>query len=102
MTGSVRDAEDIVQDALVGLVWARRRGTAVEEPKAYLARAVTRLSINHPRSARVRRETYVGAWLPEPVVAPLAGAAAQRGPAEHADLARGRRPALFREVVPGD
>ncbi|KAB8165784.1 sigma-70 family RNA polymerase sigma factor [Streptomyces sp. 3MP-14] len=87
MTGSVGDSEDIVQDALLGLTRARRRGTVVEEPKAYLARAVTRLSINHLRSARVRRETYVGAWLPEPVVAPAAsGAGAQPGPAEHAEL----------------
>ena len=83
MTGSVGDAEDIVQDALLGLVKARRSGTAVANVKAYLTTAVTRLGINHLGSARVRRETYVGAWLPEPVVVP-AGAP---GPAEHAELA---------------
>ncbi|MEV0902288.1 RNA polymerase sigma-70 factor [Actinoplanes sp. NPDC049802] len=83
MTGSVGDAEDIVQDALLGLVRARRSGTAVANVKAYLTTAVTRLGINHLGSARVRRETYVGAWLPEPVVVP----AGRPGPAEHAELA---------------
>jgi RNA polymerase sigma factor (sigma-70 family) len=83
MTGSVGDAEDIVQDAMLGLVKARRAGTAVANVKAYLTTAVTRLGINHLGSARVRRETYVGAWLPEPLVAP----AGERGPAEHAELA---------------
>lgn len=83
MTGSVGDAEDIVQDAMLGLVKAQRAGTAVDNVKAYLTTAVTRLGINHLRSARVRRETYVGAWLPEPLVAP----AGRQGPAEHAELA---------------
>ena len=83
MTGSVGDAEDIVQDALLAMTRARQAGTTIADPKAYLATAVTRLSINYLRSARVRRETYVGDWLPEPVVVP-AGAP---GPAEHAELA---------------
>jgi RNA polymerase sigma-70 factor (TIGR02957 family) len=83
MTGSVGDAEDIVQDALLGLTRARQAGTGIADPKAYLTTAVTRLGINHLSSARVRRETYVGDWLPEPVVVP-AGAP---GPAEHAELA---------------
>jgi len=83
MTGSVGDAEDIVQDAFVGLTRARQAGTAVTDPKAYLTTAVTRLGINHLRSARVRRERYVGDWLPEPVVVPAGGP----GPAEHAELA---------------
>jgi RNA polymerase sigma factor (sigma-70 family) len=83
MTGSVGDAEDIVQDAFVGLTRARQAGTVVTDPKAYLTTAVTRLGINYLRSARVRRETYVGDWLPEPVVVPAAGP----GPAEHAELA---------------
>jgi DNA-directed RNA polymerase specialized sigma24 family protein len=60
MTGSVGNAEDIVQDAFVGLTRARRAGTVIIDPKAYLTTAVTRLGINHLRSARVRRETYVG------------------------------------------
>ncbi len=83
MTGSVGDAEDIVQDAFVGLTRARQTGTTIANPKAYLATAVTRLGINYLSSARVRRETYVGDWLPEPVVVP----ADVPGPAEHAELA---------------
>ena len=83
MTGSVGDAEDIVQDAFVGLTRARQAGTVVADLKAYLATAVTRLGINYLSSARVRRETYVGDWLPEPVVVP----AGEPGPAEHAELA---------------
>jgi RNA polymerase sigma-70 factor (ECF subfamily) len=83
MTGSVGDAEDIVQDAFLGLTRARQAGTTIGDTKAYLTTAVTRLGINHLRSARVRRETYVGDWLPEPVVVP----ADEPGPAEHAELA---------------
>ncbi|AKJ12979.1 RNA polymerase sigma-70 factor [Streptomyces incarnatus] len=82
MTGSVGDAEDIVQDAFLGLTRARRAGTPVANLKAYLTTAVTRLGINHLSSARVRRETYVGDWLPEPVVV----SADRPGPAEHAEL----------------
>jgi RNA polymerase sigma-70 factor (TIGR02957 family) len=83
MTGSVGDAEDIVQDAFLGLTRARQAGTVIADPKAYLATAVTRLGINYLGSARVRRETYVGDWLPEPVVV----SAGEPGPAEHAELA---------------
>ncbi len=83
MTGSVGDAEDIVQDAFLGLTRVRQAGTTIADPKAYLATAVTRLGINYLGSARVRRETYVGDWLPEPIVVP----AGEPGPAEHAELA---------------
>jgi RNA polymerase sigma-70 factor (ECF subfamily) len=83
MTASVGDAEDIVQDAFLGLTRARQAGTTIADPKAYLTTAVTRLGINYLGSARVRRETYVGDWLPEPVVVPADGP----GPAEHAELA---------------
>src|SRR5947209_4269933 len=83
MTGSVGDAEDIVQDAFLGLTRASQAGTTIADPKAYLTTAVTRLGINYLGSARVRRETYVGDWLPEPVVVP----AGEPGPAEHAELA---------------
>ena len=55
MTGSVGDAEDIVQDAFLGLTRARQAGTMIADPKAYLATAVTRLGINYLSSARVRR-----------------------------------------------
>jgi RNA polymerase sigma-70 factor (ECF subfamily) len=77
MTGSVGDAEDIVQDAFLGLTRARQAGTAVADPKAYLTTAVTRLGINYLRSARVRRETYVGDWLPDD---PLRGQPRQARP----------------------
>jgi RNA polymerase sigma-70 factor (ECF subfamily) len=83
MTGSVGDAEDIVQDAFLGLTRACQAGTVIANPKAYLTTAVTRLGINYLSSARVRRETYVGNWLPEPIVVP----AGEPGPAEHAELA---------------
>ncbi|MEU4115502.1 RNA polymerase sigma factor SigJ [Kitasatospora sp. NPDC028055] len=85
MTGSVGDAEDLVQDTFLNLTRAQRAGTTVTNLKAYLTTSVTRLGINHLGSARVRRESYVGEWLPEPVVA-----FAERpgdAPAEHAELA---------------
>ncbi|MCW3063981.1 MAG: polymerase sigma-70 factor [Solirubrobacterales bacterium] len=67
MTGTVGDAEDIVQEAF--LRYHRRDGeTAVETPRAWLATVTTRLAIDHLRSARVRREAYVGPWLPEPLL----------------------------------
>jgi RNA polymerase sigma-70 factor (ECF subfamily) len=68
MLGSVSEAEDIVQEAFLRLHNARQEGVNVESAKAYLAAIATRLSIDHLRSARVRRESYVGQWLPEPVV----------------------------------
>ncbi len=64
MTGSVTDAEDIVQEAFLRV----SKGADVESPKAYLATTTTRLAIDHLRSARVRRESYVGTWLPEPLI----------------------------------
>jgi RNA polymerase sigma factor (sigma-70 family) len=91
MTGSVGDAEDIVQDAFLGLTRARQAGTTVTDLKAYLTTAVTRLGINYLGSARVRRETYVGDWLPEPIVVPADwpghSMGHSPGPAEHAELA---------------
>jgi RNA polymerase sigma-70 factor (TIGR02957 family) len=71
MTGSVAETEDLVQEAFFRLGRARQNGVVVESPKAYLTTTTTRLAINHLRSARVRRESYVGTWLPEPVVADL-------------------------------
>ena len=71
MTGSVAEAEDLVQEAFFRMGRARQGGVVVESPKAYLATTTTRLAINHLRSARVRRESYVGTWLPEPVVVDL-------------------------------
>jgi RNA polymerase sigma-70 factor, ECF subfamily len=65
MLGSVADAEDVVQEAW--LRWNGARGD-VDDPRAYLARTVTNLALNHLSSATVRRERYVGPWLPEPLV----------------------------------
>jgi RNA polymerase sigma-70 factor (ECF subfamily) len=64
MLGSVGDAEDVVQEALLRYDQAE----GVESPKAWLTSVVTRLAIDQLRSARARRETYVGEWLPEPLV----------------------------------
>jgi RNA polymerase sigma-70 factor (ECF subfamily) len=66
MLGSVMDAEDIVQEAY--LRWQQVDPTTVQSAKAYLATTVTRLSIDHLRAARNRREAYVGPWLPEPLL----------------------------------
>jgi RNA polymerase sigma factor (sigma-70 family) len=68
MLGSVADAEDVVQESFLRFHRAQAEGTAIESAKAYLAAIATRLSIDHLRSARVRREQYVGTWLPEPIV----------------------------------
>src|ERR1043166_8337203 len=68
MLGSVAEAEDIVQESLLRWHRAQQDGVAVESTKAYLAAVATRLAIDHLRSARARRETYVGEWLPEPLV----------------------------------
>jgi RNA polymerase sigma-70 factor, ECF subfamily len=65
MVGSAAEAEDLVQEAFLRL---HRSDDGVESPKAFLATVVTRLAIDHLRSARVRREAYVGPWLPEPLV----------------------------------
>jgi RNA polymerase sigma-70 factor (TIGR02957 family) len=68
MVGSVSDAEDIVQEAFLRFHRETRRGTDIASPKAWLSTVTTRLAINHVQSARVRRERYVGTWLPEPLV----------------------------------
>lgn len=66
MLGSVADAEDVVQDAF--LRWHGADRAAVGDAGAFLSRVVTRLCLDRLKSARARRETYVGAWLPEPVL----------------------------------
>jgi RNA polymerase sigma factor (sigma-70 family) len=58
-----------VQEGFLRLHRAREGGERIESPRAYLSTVVSRLSLDHLRSARVRRETYVGEWLPEPLVA---------------------------------
>jgi RNA polymerase sigma-70 factor (TIGR02957 family) len=74
MVGSFSEAEDIVQEAFVRL----HEAGEVDSPRAWLSTVVTRLSIDHLRSARVRREQYPGTWLPEPVLADPAPDAAVR------------------------
>jgi len=66
MLGSVADAEDMVQEAF--LRWLDADRDAVRVPEAYLRRVVARLCLDHLKSARHQRETYIGPWLPEPVV----------------------------------
>jgi RNA polymerase sigma-70 factor (ECF subfamily) len=68
MLGTVSEAEDIVQEALLRTHLRLRQGERIESPRAFVSTVVTRLCIDHLRSARVRRETYVGEWLPEPLV----------------------------------
>jgi RNA polymerase sigma-70 factor (ECF subfamily) len=68
MIGSVGEAEDIVQEAFLRIHRAEADGTTIESPKAYLSAVATRLGIDHLKSARVRREQYVGEWLPEPLL----------------------------------
>jgi RNA polymerase sigma-70 factor (ECF subfamily) len=68
MVGSATEAEDIVQEGYVRFLRDTAAGKRVESPKAYLSSVTARLSIDHLRSARVRRESYVGTWLPEPII----------------------------------
>src|SRR5262245_5219311 len=68
MVSSVSEAEDIVQESFLRIHRAEAEGTRIESPKAYLSAVATRLSIDHLKSARVRREQYVGQWLPEPLL----------------------------------
>ena len=66
MVGSAMDAEDLVQEAY--LRWQRASAGEIDNPKSFLTTVVTRLAIDHYRSARVQREQYVGSWLPEPIL----------------------------------
>lgn len=80
MVGSLAEAEDLVQDA-----WLRWHGAdrePIKEPVAWLTTTITRIAIDHMRSARTRRETYIGPWLPEPVLT------TEQGPfGDHVELA---------------
>lgn len=80
MLGSVTDAQDMVQESY--LRWRQVAAESIQSPRAWLTTVVTRLAINHLQSARVKRETYVGAWLPEPLVDERAD-----NPADSAQLA---------------
>jgi RNA polymerase sigma-70 factor (TIGR02957 family) len=82
MLGSVSEAEDVVQETLLRVHAMLEDGERIESPRAYAATVATRLAIDALRSARVRRETYVGEWLPEPIVT-----SAEDDPALHAEMA---------------
>jgi RNA polymerase sigma-70 factor (TIGR02957 family) len=82
MLGSVSEAEDVVQEAFLRLHRMLREGERVESPRSYLSTVVTRLCIDQLRSARARRERYVGEWLPEPLLA-----SDEADPARHAEVA---------------
>src|SRR5262245_31808452 len=66
MLGSMADAEDAVQEAFIR--WMKADRGEVREPEAFLRRTVTRLCLDQLKSARRQRETYIGTWLPDPVV----------------------------------
>lgn len=82
MVGSVSEAEDIVQEAYLKVLSVGGASAPIDSPKAYFSTVTTRLSIDYLRSARQRRETYVGPWLPEPLLVDPAPDAAQ-----HAEIA---------------
>jgi RNA polymerase sigma-70 factor (TIGR02957 family) len=82
MLGSVSEAEDVVQEALLRVHQAIDAGEQLDSPRAYVSTITTRLSINELRSARARREHYVGEWLPEPIVTD-----GKDDPARHAETA---------------
>jgi RNA polymerase sigma-70 factor (TIGR02957 family) len=83
MLGSVSEAEDVVQEGLLRLHRAVESGEKISSPAAYLATVVSRLAIDELRSARARRESYVGEWLPEP----LLSTGEEDDPAQQAEIA---------------
>jgi RNA polymerase sigma-70 factor (TIGR02957 family) len=82
MLGTVSEAEDVVQEALLRVHQALDRGERLASPHAFAATVTTRLAINELRSARARRERYVGEWLPEPIITD-----GRDDPARHAETA---------------
>ena len=68
MLGSVSEAEDVVQEALLRVHQALQAGEQLASARAFIATVTSRLAINELRSARARREHYVGEWLPEPII----------------------------------
>ena len=82
MLGSVSEAEDVVQEALLRVHQALEAGERIASPRAFVATVTTRLAIDELRSARARRERYVGEWLPEPILTD-----GSDDPARHAEMA---------------
>jgi RNA polymerase sigma-70 factor (ECF subfamily) len=85
MLGSVSEAEDVVQEALLRVHQSLDAGEDIASPRAFVATVTTRLAITELRSARTRRERYVGEWLPEPIITDGSGGADD--PARHAEIA---------------
>jgi RNA polymerase sigma-70 factor (TIGR02957 family) len=81
MLSSVSEAEDVVQEALLRVHRALDAGERIASPRAFVATVTTRLAINELRSARARRERYVGQWLPEPIITD-----SRADPAQHAEM----------------
>ena len=82
MLGSVSEAEDVVQEALLRVHRSLEAGERIDSPRAFVATVTTRLAIDELRSARARRERYVGDWLPEPILTD-----GEDDPARHAEMA---------------
>lgn len=82
MLGTVSEAEDVVQESLLRVHQALDAAEEIASPRGYVATVATRLAINQLRSARARREQYVGEWLPEPIITDGAD-----DPAQHAEMA---------------
>jgi RNA polymerase sigma-70 factor (TIGR02957 family) len=82
MLGTVSEAEDVVQEALLRVHQALDAGEHIASPRAFVATVTTRLAINEQRSARARRERYVGEWLPEPIITD-----SDDDPAQHVEMA---------------
>lgn len=85
MLGSVTEAEDVVQEALIRVHRSLESGEQIASPRAFTATVTTRLAMDELRSARVRRERYVGDWLPEPILTD--GPARGQDPAREAETA---------------
>src|SRR5215204_62692 len=82
MLGSVSEAEDVVQEALLQVHQALDAGEQIASPRAFVATVTIRRAIDELRSARARREEYVGEWLPEPIITD-----GHDDPAQHAKMA---------------
>jgi RNA polymerase sigma-70 factor (ECF subfamily) len=95
MLGSVSEAEDVVQEALLRVHQALDAGEQIASPRAFAATVTTRLAINELRSARARREHYVGEWLPEPIITD-----GHDDPARHAETADSLSLAMLESLSP--